>query len=198
MDAASYSERLGVPLRWWVQGVMLVASLWLALVVALPGAVAWVVTGLALALLASLLLSYGGARVSVADGWFRAGDMGYVDDSGYIYLHGRKKDMIIRGGENIYPIEIESTLAEHPQVVQSAVVGVADEHWGEVVRAFVQVVDDATVTREYKTSVGRAWVGDDLWAWLDGLLPDGGARDAFSIRLASSPSIPGSWGCRAW
>lgn len=60
-------------------------------------------------------------------------------------------------------------------------------------------VDDATVTREYKTSVGRAWVGDDLWAWLDGLLPDGGARDAFSIRLASSPSpAPGSWGCRAW
>ncbi|GAA1746399.1 class I adenylate-forming enzyme family protein [Aeromicrobium alkaliterrae] len=85
---------------------------------------------------------------ALRDGWFRAGDMGYVDDSGYIYLHGRKKDMIIRGGENIYPIEIESTLAEHPQVVQSAVVGVADEHWGEVVRAFVQVVEGATVTPE--------------------------------------------------
>ncbi len=85
---------------------------------------------------------------ALRDGWFRAGDMGYVDPSGYIYLHGRKKDMIIRGGENIYPIEIESTLAEHDAVVQSAVVGVPDEHWGEVVRAWVQVADGATVTPE--------------------------------------------------
>ena len=73
MDAAAYDERLGVPLRWWVQGVMLVASLWLALVVALPGPVAWACSGLALALLAGLLASYGSSRVSVADGWFRAG-----------------------------------------------------------------------------------------------------------------------------
>lgn len=73
MDAARYDERLGVPLRWWVQGVMLVASLWLALVVALPALAAWLCSGLALALLAALLLSYGSARVSVADGWFRAG-----------------------------------------------------------------------------------------------------------------------------
>ena len=73
MDPAPYDERLGVPLRWWVQGTMLVASLWLALVVALPGAVAWVLSGVALALLAALLLAYGGARVSVAEGWFRAG-----------------------------------------------------------------------------------------------------------------------------
>ncbi len=73
MDAAPYDERLSVPLRWWVQGVMLVASLWLALVVAVPGPAAWICTGLALALLSGLLVSYGGARVSVADGWFRAG-----------------------------------------------------------------------------------------------------------------------------
>lgn len=85
---------------------------------------------------------------ALRDGWFRAGDMGYVDDNGYIYLHGRKKDMIIRGGENIYPIEIESTLAEHPEVVQSAVVGVEDEHWGEIVRAWVQVTTGATVTAD--------------------------------------------------
>ena len=73
MEATAYDERLGVPLRWWVQGTMLVAALWLALVVALPGPAAWVCSGIALALLAALLLSYGGARVSVADGWFRAG-----------------------------------------------------------------------------------------------------------------------------
>ncbi|QIG42872.1 DUF3093 domain-containing protein [Nocardioides anomalus] len=73
MDAGPYDERLGVPLRWWVQGVMLVATLWLALVVAVPGPAAWVCTAIALALLALLLVTYGGARVSVADGWFRAG-----------------------------------------------------------------------------------------------------------------------------
>src|SRR4051812_18484006 len=59
VEAAAYDERLGVPLRWWVQGTMLVASLWLALVVALPGSAAWLCSGLALALLAALLISYG-------------------------------------------------------------------------------------------------------------------------------------------
>ncbi len=73
MDAAPYDERLGVPLRWWVQGVMLVASLWLALIVAVPGLAAWLCSGIALALLAALLVSFGGARVSVDAGWFRAG-----------------------------------------------------------------------------------------------------------------------------
>jgi hypothetical protein len=68
-----YDERLGVPLRWWVQGTMLVASLWLAVVVALPGPVAWVVTGVAMSLLALGFLTYGGARVVVADGVLRAG-----------------------------------------------------------------------------------------------------------------------------
>jgi DUF3093 family protein len=73
VDAARYDERLRVPFRWWVQGVMLVASLWLALVVAVPGLAAWLCSGLALALLAALLVSYGSARVGVEDGWFRAG-----------------------------------------------------------------------------------------------------------------------------
>jgi len=73
VDAAAYDERLSVPLRWWVQGTMLVASLWLALVVAIPGPVAWACTGVAMALLAALLVSYGGARVVVGDGWLRVG-----------------------------------------------------------------------------------------------------------------------------
>ncbi len=72
-DPVTYRERLGVPLRWWVQGTMLVATLWLALIVAVPGAVAWPVTGAALALMAACFLSYGGARVEVADGQLRAG-----------------------------------------------------------------------------------------------------------------------------
>ncbi|WP_300643334.1 DUF3093 domain-containing protein [Nocardioides sp.] len=76
MDTASpthYRERLSVPVRWWAQGTMLVASLWLAVIVAVPGAVAWAVTGAAVALMAALFLTYGAALVSVEDGWFRAG-----------------------------------------------------------------------------------------------------------------------------
>ncbi len=71
--APDYHERLGVPLRWWAQGTMLVATLWLAVVVALPGPTAWVITGAAMALLALALFWYGDARVVVEDGWFRAG-----------------------------------------------------------------------------------------------------------------------------
>jgi len=68
-----YRERLSVPIRWWAQGTMLVASLWLAVIVAVPGAVAWAVTGAAVALMTALFLTYGAALVSVEDGWFRAG-----------------------------------------------------------------------------------------------------------------------------
>ncbi len=68
-----YSERLGVPLRWWVQGTMLVTTFWLALVVAVPGPVAWLVTGAAMALLALVLLALGAPRLTVGDGVFRAG-----------------------------------------------------------------------------------------------------------------------------
>jgi acyl-CoA synthetase (AMP-forming)/AMP-acid ligase II len=82
------------------------------------------------------------------DGWFRAGDMAYRDEEGYIYLAGRKSDMIIRGGENIYPTEIELALAEHPAVQMSAVVGVPDEHWGETVRAFVILRTGRTASAE--------------------------------------------------
>ena len=68
-----YDERLGVPLRWWAQGTMLVAALWLTVVVAVPGPTAWVVTAVALGLLALALFWYGDARVIVRDGWFQAG-----------------------------------------------------------------------------------------------------------------------------
>ena len=74
---------------------------------------------------------------AIRDGWFWGGDLARMDDEGYLYLAGRSKDMIIRGGENIYPVEIETVLADHPSVAQVAVVGRPDEHWGEVVIAFV-------------------------------------------------------------
>ena len=87
------------------------------------------------------------AKVLV-DGWFRSGDLAYRDKEGYLYLSGRKKDMIIRGGENIYPIEIEDVLSSHPSVREVAVVGVPDEHWGEVVRAHVVLEPGAALDED--------------------------------------------------
>jgi acyl-CoA synthetase (AMP-forming)/AMP-acid ligase II len=74
---------------------------------------------------------------ALRDGWFRAGDLARMDDEGYLYLAGRRSDMVIRGGENVYPIEIEAVLANHPSVAQVAVTGAPDARWGEIVVAFV-------------------------------------------------------------
>ncbi|TRW86333.1 long-chain-fatty-acid--CoA ligase [Mycolicibacterium sp. 018/SC-01/001] len=71
------------------------------------------------------------------DRWFRTGDIGRVDDGGFIFVEDRLKDMIISGGENIYSIEVERVLAEHDAVVDVAVIGIPDEKWGEVVKAVV-------------------------------------------------------------
>jgi acyl-CoA synthetase (AMP-forming)/AMP-acid ligase II len=71
------------------------------------------------------------------DGWLRTGDAGYLDQDGYLYIHDRIKDMIISGGENIYPAEVESAICDHPDVAEAAVVGVPDEKWGEAVKAIV-------------------------------------------------------------
>jgi acyl-CoA synthetase (AMP-forming)/AMP-acid ligase II len=71
------------------------------------------------------------------DGWYRSGDGGHIDADGYVYITDRIKDMIISGGENIYPAEIERVLAEHPYLQDVAVIGVPDERWGEVPKAVV-------------------------------------------------------------
>lgn len=72
-----------------------------------------------------------------SDGWLRTGDAGYIDEDGYLYIHDRIKDMIISGGENIYPAEVESALCDHPDVAEAAVIGVPDDKWGEAVKAVV-------------------------------------------------------------
>jgi fatty-acyl-CoA synthase len=76
-------------------------------------------------------------EAALAEGWFRSGDAAYTDDDGYFYVFDRIKDMIISGGENIYPAEVEAALYEHPAVAECAVIGVPDERWGEVGTAFV-------------------------------------------------------------
>ncbi len=78
-------------------------------------------------------------------GWFRSGDAGYLRE-GYLYLHDRIKDMIVSGGENIYPAEVENALMQHPAVADGAVIGVPDEQWGEAVKACVVVKGGATAT----------------------------------------------------
>lgn len=86
-------------------------------------------------------------EAAVVDGWFRTGDLGVRDENGFLYVVDRKKDMILRGGYNVYPREVEEVLARHPAVVQVAVVGIPDERLGEEVMAvFVLDATHPTVT----------------------------------------------------
>lgn len=72
-----------------------------------------------------------------SDGWFRTGDVGYLDTDGYLYIHDRVKDMIVSGGENVYPAEVENVLMAHPSIADIAIIGVPDERWGETAKAVV-------------------------------------------------------------
>jgi acyl-CoA synthetase (AMP-forming)/AMP-acid ligase II len=82
---------------------------------------------------------------AIRDGWFHAGDLARMDDEGFLFLAGRSKDMIIRGGENIYPVEIETVLSRHPAVGQVAVIGRPDPHWGEIVVAYLVPAAGASI-----------------------------------------------------
>ncbi len=74
---------------------------------------------------------------AIADGWFRTGDAGYLDADGYLYIHDRVKDMIVSGGENVYPAEVENAMMSHPDIQDVAVIGVPDDKWGEVPKAII-------------------------------------------------------------
>jgi long-chain acyl-CoA synthetase len=90
------------------------------------------------------------------EGFFTVGDVGYMDDDGYLFLCDRKVDMIISGGVNIYPAEVESALLTHPKVADAAVFGIPDEDWGEQVKAVVQPEEGVEPGRELE---------DELFAW---------------------------------
>jgi fatty-acyl-CoA synthase len=90
-----------------------------------------------------------------SDGWLRSGDLARRDSDGFHYVVGRRKDMFISGGENVYPAEVENVLAAHPQIVDAAVVGAPDARWGEVGRAFVQPAPGAQIGAEELTAFCR-------------------------------------------
>jgi long-chain acyl-CoA synthetase len=92
----------------------------------------------------------------IQDGWLRTGDAGYIDEEGFVYVQDRIKDMILRGGENIYCAEVESAIYEHPAVYEAAVFGVPHERLGEEVAVAIFPKDGVAVT------------ADDLWKFLDG------------------------------
>jgi malonyl-CoA/methylmalonyl-CoA synthetase len=90
------------------------------------------------------------------DGWFRTGDIGSVDDDGYLAIVGRAKELIISGGYNVYPREIEDVLRSHASIIDAAVVGTPSPEWGEIVTAFVEATDD------FDADGLAAWAGEQL------------------------------------
>jgi malonyl-CoA/methylmalonyl-CoA synthetase len=99
------------------------------------------------------------ADAFTADGWFRTGDIGDVDADGYVSIVGRAKELIISGGYNVYPREIEDLLRAQPGVIDAAVVGTPSDEWGEIVTAFVEAPADVDVDAVV------AAVADDLVAY---------------------------------
>ena len=91
-----------------------------------------------------------------ADGWLHTGDAGFIDDDGYLFVHDRVKDMIVSGGENVYPAEVENAILGHPGVADAAVIGVPDERWGEAVKAIVVLKPGADQAEDIIAYAGRA------------------------------------------
>jgi long-chain acyl-CoA synthetase len=98
---------------------------------------------------------------AIRDGWLHTGDLGHVDADGFLYITDRKKDMIIRGGENIYCVEIEQRLVNHPKIADAAVIGVPHPELGEEVKAVVQVEEGESITE----AEVREWVAGGLAAF---------------------------------
>jgi long-chain acyl-CoA synthetase len=82
------------------------------------------------------------------DGWFHSGDLGYLDNDGYLYVADRKQDLIITGGYNIYPTEVEDMLCAHPKVALAAVIGIPDKTKGELAKAYIILKEGQTATEQ--------------------------------------------------
>jgi acyl-CoA synthetase (AMP-forming)/AMP-acid ligase II len=125
--------------------------------------------------------------VTDEQGWLHTGDLGRIDDEGYLYLVGRQGDMIIRGGENVYPEEVERVIAEHPAVREVAVVGVQDRRLGERIRAYVvpMELDDPPDSEALHAHARASMAGFKVpaeWVWLE-ILPRNAAGKLVRSRL---------------
>jgi long-chain acyl-CoA synthetase len=98
--------------------------------------------------------------VAFRSGWFHTGDLGYRDEEGFFYVVDRKSDMIIRGGENIYPREIDEVLYQHPKIKDAAAVGVPDRLYGEEVKAFVALREGCDATEQEIIDFCRTQLAD--------------------------------------
>jgi fatty-acyl-CoA synthase len=130
-----------------------------------------------------------------ADGWMHSGDLGSLDGDGLFHIEGRVKDMIIRGGENIYPYEIEEVLAAHPAVAQAVVIGVPDDTYGEIVGAFVRLRGEADAPALFAHCRAQlaAFKAPRLWWFVDAYpLTPSGKVQKFALReraVAGEPPI---------
>jgi acyl-CoA synthetase (AMP-forming)/AMP-acid ligase II len=118
---------------------------------------------------------------AIRDGWLHSGDLGYVDDDGFLYLVDRKKDMIISGGVNVYPRDIEEVVIQHPDVLDVAVFGAPDERWGESPIAAVRLRPGAEPVEAI-----RSWVNDHVQARYQ-RIRELVVRDEFPLSVAGKP-----------
>jgi long-chain acyl-CoA synthetase len=111
----------------------------------------------------SVMLGYWGQPEATAeaieDGWLRTGDLGYLDEEGYLYVVDRKKDLIIRGGFNVFPRDVEEAMLEHPEVVGAGVVGRPDAAYGEEVVAYVELASGADATPDHLVAYAKERIG---------------------------------------
>jgi fatty-acyl-CoA synthase len=132
-----------------------------------------------------------------AEGWYHTGDLASLDSRGYLRIEGRIKDMIIRGGENIYPREIEDVLFDHPAIAEVAVIGVPDPQWGEVVAAFIRVTPgqsapDAGELRAYCRERLAPYKTPVRWELVDAFpLTASGKIQKFKLRESLTGRQPG-------
>jgi long-chain acyl-CoA synthetase len=136
---------------------------------------------------------------AIREGWFHTGDLARVDEDGYFYIVDRKKDLIIRGGYNVYPREIEEVLYEHPAVAEAAVIGLPHASLGEEVGAAVALKPGAAVTGEELRDYVKGQVAAYKYprhVWIVDALPKGGTgkiqkRDIVIPADLTAPNLPG-------
>ena len=132
---------------------------------------------------------------AIHDGWFRTGDMAHRDEDGYYFIVDRKKDLIIRGGFNVYPREIEEVLYEHPAVAAAAVIGVPHPMQGEEVAAAVQLLPEASVTPEELREFTKERVAAYKYprhVWFVDALPMGPTGKILKRKIVPPPELGGS------